>query len=346
MKICLKKYINSIVLLLLIISLTACQNIISGNKSLLDNQFIDAAGNVLTVKENANELTVASAYGVAVPFFTALKISDRVKAANVKQKFWEEADTNFKGIESTGKGQFDLEKLAKINPSCVIHRANDKKTLDELKKIGIETLCIRVESYDDVINTLSMMGKYFGAENEATNKIDYLTSKFNRINELVRNIPDDKRKTAIVFGGTLGRVAGSDMLQAFMVKEAGGIYKVSESKNNSWINIGVERIFEYNPDYIFITGSSSLDYEIDELYSDSVWSGIDAIKNKKVFYVPSKLDSWDMPGLSCAIGTMYMLHKMYPELISKEELIKEVNEYYMIMFDKTFDLDYLGCDLE
>lgn len=315
-------------------------------EQLSDNQFYDASGNVITIKENAKELTTAASYGVAVPFFTALKISDRVKGVNIKQKFWYEADTNYKDVESLGKGQFDLEKLAKVNPSSIVHRANDKQTIDDVKKLGIDALCIRVENYDDIIDTLTMMGKYFGVEGRAKQVIKYIEGKFEKIDNIVKKIPSEKKKTAIVMGGTLGRVAGKDMLQTFMIERAGGICPVDESKNNSWVNIGVEKIFEYNPDYLFLTNSTALDYDIEELYGDRVWDGMNAVKNKKIFQIPSKNDAWDMPGISCPIGTMYMLHEMYPEYFSKEELEKEIEEYYTFMFGKTFDKEYLGYNLE
>ena len=37
---------------------------------------------------------------------------------------------------------------------------------------------------------------------------------------------------------------------------------------------------------------------------------------------------------------------MYPEYFSKEELVEEINEYYTLMFDKTFDEKNLGYTLE
>ena len=334
------------VLLVSTIILASCNVDKNANVKLADNQFLDAAQNVVTIREDPKSVTTAAAYGVAVPFFTALKISDRVKAINIKQKFWEEADTNYKGLESVGKGQFDLEKLAKINPVSIVHRANDPSSVAEIKKLGIDVLCIKAESYDDIISTLENMGKYFGVEDEAKNKIDYLKSKFEKIDNIVRKIPDNERKTAIVMGGTLGRVAGRDMLQSFMIEKAGGRCLVTESKNYSWVDIGVERIFEYDPDYIFLTNSSSLDYSKEELYESTTWSDLKAIKNNKVFEMPAKNDAWDMPGLAFAIGTMYMLYEMYPEYFGKEELEEEIKEYYKIMFNKEFTNTYLGYELE
>ena len=343
MKIKLKK----IVCMLLASSmlLTSC-NIVSSKQEPDSNVIIDATNNRLSIKENADTLTVASVYAVTVPFFSALKMTDRIKAVNTKSKFWKEADEYLDKADTVGKGTVDLEKLAKIHPSCLVHRANDKKTVEAVKKLGIDVLCIRVENVDDVIYTLDIMGEYFGRENEASEVIDYIKNKFDKIDNIVKNIKEEDKKTAIIMGGTLGRVAGNDMLQSFMINKAGGYCKVEEKIDNNWVDIGVERIFEYNPDFIFMTSSTSLDYDEDELLNSSTWSAMNAIKNGQIYRIPSKIDSWDMPGISCVIGTMYMLYKMYPEYFSKEELQKEIDEYYNLMFGKTFGENYLGYTLE
>ena len=79
--------------------------------------------------------------------------------------------------------------------------------------------------------------------------------------------------------------------------------------------------------------------------AEDSWSAVEAVKTHHFHQIPAKLDSWDIPGVSCVIGTMYMLHKMYPAYFDQEQLEQEVAEYYEFMFGKTFDASYLGYDL-
>lgn len=315
-------------------------------KNLSENEFYDASNNILKIKENADELTVASVYAVSVPFFSALKMTDRIKAINTKSKFWKDIDRNIENADTVGRGTVDLEKLAKIRPDCLVHNAYDKTTVEAVQKLGIDVFCIKAENLDDIINTLGLMGKYFGKSKEADYIITYIKNKFDKIDNIVKSIKEEDKKTAILMGGTLGRIAGANALQSFMIERAGGICKIDESKNSNWVDIGVERIFEYNPDYLFITSSAVLDYDREELFKSPTWSGMAAIKNKNVFNMPAKIDSWDMPGISCVIGTMYILYKMYPTYFSRDELEKEIDEYYMMMFNRTFDKNYLGYTLD
>lgn len=144
----------------------------------------DAAGRKITVRPNAKELTAASVYAVSAPFFTALGISDRVKAVNLKTGFWALADPALGAADTVGRGTVDLEKLAEIHPDVLIHRIHDEKTVEAVSKLGIDVICIRVESVDDVKNTLIMLGEYFGAQERAEKAIDWIEGEFRSIRKL------------------------------------------------------------------------------------------------------------------------------------------------------------------
>ena len=327
---------KKILTLFLIISLLVSCTQASVQKE-YKGEIIDGANRTVKIPLNNNDISIASVYAVSVPFIVALDLTDKVVAINAKSSFWYKANENLNNAGTVGRGNVDLEKLATYNPGVFIHRSNDPETVEAVEKLGIDVICITVEDIDDVKNTLSMLGTYFDKEQKANEVKDWIDSKIEYIDEIVKAIPDNKKKTAMLLGGELGRVAGNDMLQTWMIEKAGGIPVIDEGENHNWINIGVEKVFTYNPDVIFCTSSTSRNYQIDELITDSTWSAVNAIKNKNIFTIPAANDSWDMPGISCVLGIMFMMHKMYPEYFSLEELKKEVDEYYTFMFGRTFD---------
>ena len=336
----------SILIFAIILSLTACA---SGGKTPDapgENQIMDATGKIIDIPEDPSSATIASVYAVTVPPIVALGLSDRVLAVNTKSRFWTDADEDLARAGTVGRGIVDLEALATYHPTAFIHRSNDPETVDAVKKLGIDVICITVENMDDLETTLTMLGKYFGAEDRATEVIDWIENKFDMIAGIVSSIPESERVTAILMGGEIGRVAGNDMLQSWMIEQAGGICVVDEGKDHTWINVGTEKIFNWNPDFIFCTSSTALDYSPESLIEDPTWSAMKAVITKSIFVVPARIDSWDMPGISCVLGTMYMLHMMYPDYFSADELQAEIDEYYTFMFGRTFESDYLGYTLE
>ena len=341
-----KKLISLLLILAMLLSLAACGASETGEPTAGENQVTDGAGRILDIPEEPENATIASVYAVAVPFIEALGLGDRVLAINVKSNFWKEADPALAEAGSVGRGTVDLEALATYNPTVLIHRSNDLETIEAVQRINIPVLCITVEDMDDITDTLTMLGRYFGAEDRAGEVIGWMNSRFQMIDAIVAEIPEGERKTVLVLGGESGRIAADDMLQAWMAEKAGGIYVADDTANNrNWVNVGVEQIFTWNPEFIFATSSTPLDYSIEELMGEDAWSAVTAVQKAQFHQIPAKLDSWDIPGVSCVLGTMYMLHKMYPEHFSLEQLEREVAEYYQFMFGKTFEDSYLGYDL-
>lgn len=302
---------------------------------------------VLAIPENNTDTTIASVYAVSVPFIVALGLSDRVVAINVKSKFWTDNVVALSKADTVGRGVVDLEKLAELSPDVLIHRSNDPETVEAVSALDIDVLCITVENLEDIKNTLSIMGQYFGVSDRSNEVSNWMDTKFAYIDSIVATIPKNERVTALVMGGELGRIAGGDMLQSWMIEKAGGICVADGIEaDRNWTDVGVETIFQWNPDFLFCTGSTALDYNAEGLYEDSSWSAVRAVKNTHVYRIPATYDTWDMPGISCVLGTMYMLRQMYPNYFSAEELQTQIDQYYSFMFGKTFDADYLGYDLE
>lgn len=342
-----KRAISFLLALALALTLSGCAEVTDSAASSGENTVTDGSGAVLVIPENNTETTLASVYAVSVPFIVALGLSDRVKAINVKSKFWTD-NIDALGIAGTvGRGMVDLEALAKLSPDVLMHRSNDPETVEAVSALGIDVLCIKAENLDDIKSTLTLMGKYFGVSDRAGEVCRWIDMKFAYIDSIVETIPEDERVTALTMGGELGRIAGGDMLQSWMLEKAGGVCVADGvSRDHNWLDVGVETIFEWNPDFLFCTGSAALDYSADGLYEDSSWSCVNAVKNSSVHRIPATYDAWDMPGISCVIGTMYMLHEMYPDYFSAEELQTQIDDYYTFMFGRTFDAAYLGYDLE
>ena len=341
-----KKLISFFLVCALALSLTACGAEVPVETTVGANQVTDGAGRILDIPAEPEKATIASVYAVSVPFIEALGLGERVLAVNVKSNFWMEADPAMADAGSVGRGAVDLEALAAFKPSVLVHRSNDMETIEAVERINIPVLCITVEDMDDITETLTMMGRYFGAEERAAEVINWMDGKFQMIDSIVSGIPEAERKTVLVLGGESGRIAADDMLQAWMAEKAGGKYVAEGTADNrNWVNVGVEQVFTWNPQFIFATSSTPLDYSIGKLLEDDAWSAVEAVKDAHFYQIPAKLDSWDIPGVSCVIGTMYMLHKMHPDYFSQEQLEQEVAEYYTFMFGKTFDAAYLGYDL-
>ncbi len=337
--------INKIIAIILVLSTFICISSCKKEEQdkVLENAIIDAVGKEIEIPQDPENITIASTYAVAVPFLSALQVTDKVVAINAKTRFWTANDENLDNAGSVGRGVVDLEALAKVAPDVFINNAFSDKVRSSVENLGIDYISIKAENIDEIYQTLTLLGKYCGATQRADEVIGYMKEKFAKIDEIVAKIPEDERVTALVFGGEIGKVASEDMIQSWMVEKAGGISLSKGIESNSgWAMIGTEEIFTLNPKYIFPTGSTVLEYSISELIEDKTWSDVLAIKNENIYQIPAKIHAWDLPGVEPVIGTFWLLNTMYSQYFSEEELQAEIDEYYTFFFGKTFEKDYLG----
>lgn len=342
-----KRIISWILAFTMIFMLTACGSD-SGNKK--ENKdtitVIDMAGNKVEVPADTANNTVATTYGVITPFYVTLNMSDRVLATTIKNKgFMRKVDETIVNTGDIGNLSIDGEALAAYNPDILMIRTSNEDKAQVGERLGMPTVMVYIETADQVVEAYELMGKMFGREERATELINWINTELEAIKKLAATIPEEKKVTAICMGSKLGQIAGENMLQVMMIETAGGKSEVTEVADDlMWVDVGVETVFNKNSDYIFVSSSYPAEYTIEKLYSDKAWSGMKAIKNKKVFMIPAKMDSWDMPGPAFVLGTYYMMHCMYPELVSTETMQQKTDEFYELFYGKTFTGEDIGYE--
>ena len=78
------------------------------------------------------------------------------------------------------------------------------------------------------------------------------------------------------------------------------------------------------------------------MLNDSAWSSITAIKNKAIYEFPSVLEPWDYPTAAVALGVCWATHNLHPDLYSLDDLKEDTDEFYNLVYGKTFTLEQIG----
>ena len=302
---------------------------------------VDQAGREVTVQKDPE--SIALCYRVVIRFLLSLDQGDKIKGIGKSEPFLEELQPSLADCADVGKGVADIEALARLKPDLFIHKASDVKTLEAVQKIGIPSIGIEVETPEDMVCALDLLGKVCGAEDKARELIDYYNGQIAASADLVSRIDDADKPTAIVMGSSIGKVADGSMLQGVMLEQAGAVNCAAEMEQAElWPTAGTEQIFAWNPDYIFITGSESAVYTADDILKDPTWAELTAVKEKHVYEMPAQADSWELPGIVSTLGIDYMIHVMHPELLDDETLREHVDAFYQLSYGRTFDREELG----
>ncbi|MGN0703014.1 MAG: ABC transporter substrate-binding protein [Lentihominibacter sp.] len=300
---------------------------------------VDQAGREVTVSKDID--SIALCYRVVIRFLLSLDQGDKITGIGKTEDFLEELQPSLRECADVGKGVADIEALAELKPDLFFHKASDVETLEAVEEIGIPAVGIEIETPEDMLTALDLMGKVCGAEEKADALRKYYNDKLGSIAEMTSVI--DNKKSAVIMGSSIGKVADGTMLQGEMIERAGGINCAAELEATElWPSAGAEQIFAWNPEYIFITNSESASYTVDDILKDPAWSEIEAVKNRHVYVMPAEKDSWEFPGIVSVLGIEYMIRVMYPQLLSDDEFEADVDELYELSYGRTFDRSELG----
>ncbi|MCL2498255.1 MAG: ABC transporter substrate-binding protein [Symbiobacteriaceae bacterium] len=304
---------------------------------------IDMLGREVEVYKDTQ--SVAFAWGGAGSLVFAVSGHDLISAGNLAAfgNFLRYVHPPIADIGFVGRGSVDLEAIATQKPDLYIARGTELEGIEGVTKLGIPAIALFAENEEDVIQAITLLGVALNREEQATAALAEFHAVLDRARALVADIPAEERVSAILMGSSPGRIAHGEQMQSKMIENAGGISIVAAhpelTSAAAWVDAGIEQIFAWDPDVIFLTTTASY---VEELLQDPAWANLKAMQNGKVLLVPSQMDSWEFPGITTCLGVLWMVHTMYPDKLSREEFDAAVVDFYRAIFRTDVNPDLLG----
>lgn len=251
----------------------------------------------------------------------------------------------YNDLPEIGKGSnVNMESVVATGADLVILPKRHQDLVPQFEAVNIPTLVIldNVENFDTVKQTLKILGQALG-ENERAEKIStFIDSQVENAATLLK---DTTNKPSVLFLGSSSKlsVATHSMIQSSLIEDAGGTNAVSGvDVVGKFADVSIEQIIAWNPEVIWVPNYA--EYTIESLLTDPAWSSISAIQNKRVYQFPSLLEPWDYPTAAVVLGLDWALNNLHPDLYSRETLLDNVNDFYMMVYGKTITPEQLGIE--
>ena len=124
--------------------------------------------------------------------------------------------------------------------------------------------------------------------------------------------------------------ASSNRSYVFNTAGAVNVAQVDAQSGYGQSAVSMEQVLEWNPQIIITQGTTNA-YET--ILSDPNWASIDAVKNGRVYKMPSQPYSWAdrPPSVNRFIGLKWMANLLYPDLYDID-IVEEAIEYYDVMY--------------
>lgn len=236
------------------------------------------------------------------------------------------------------EGSINIEELIKLNPDVVFIRtttAENKGEMDKLNSFGIPALVVDSNNMEEQRASVRLVGQVCGGEaiKKATQydeiyqkAIDTAIKKSDQLrpNQVVTVFHSINEATRTDVSGTLPaewtKLVGVDNVSA---EEE---LNILEGK----MYAGLEQIYIWDPQIIVCNEPGVGEY----ILTDSKWSGLQAVKNQKVYQMPVAISRWGHPGSMETPLAMYWLGKLvYPDLYKNIDLEKETKNFYQTFFN-------------
>ncbi|PKL67479.1 MAG: iron ABC transporter substrate-binding protein [Methanobacteriales archaeon HGW-Methanobacteriales-1] len=230
-----------------------------------------------------------------------------------------------------GMQNANYEQIIAQNPDVIfMGHGKDNNSINDMQQKFGEIPVIDLEG--DIILTnitpsIKFMGKVLGEENKSQELVNFYNKVYQNVTSTVSTIPDSQKKKVYYTKSADGLTTfapGSPQVQ--LIEICGGKNVVESPVTKGGMGVSMELILDWNPDVI-ITSDSQF-YQ--NVYSDSTWANINAVKNKQVYLQPSSPFNWfeNPPGTNTIIGIPWTAKVLYPDKFQDLDLNSLTKEFY------------------
>jgi len=239
----------------------------------------------------------------------------------------------------------NMESLMEIGPDLMIdwlwkmhgRSAVKEKVESTAKTMNIPIVCMQSEELSQYSEAILFMGKLLGREERARPLAEYAKEAVSRVAAIVASIPEEKKISVYYAEERDGLATDCDKsYHAELINLAGGrnIHHCEPRDLMGMEKISLEQVIRSDPQVILVKEEAFFE----NVFRDPRWQDISAVKNKRVYLIPSLPFNWfdRPPSFMRLIGLQWLPHLLYPELFPVD-MAREIRRFYKLFLD--FDLD-------
>lgn len=223
------------------------------------------------------------------------------------------ANTNYCNypLESKSKpkvgGYFSpsLEKILALKPSVVFMQENSAPLGEKLRKLGIKTVVIKIDTFSSIRQSIFQIANYLNKEAEGKTIVDELDKKLSTLKGVVSG-----KKILMVFGHNLDLskpifVSGQNLYFDDIIN-ASGNKNALQSKLYGQPILNLENIIAINPDIIILLAPnmSALGLNKEALIRPWMSLPINAVKQRQIYVEDKEYSSTPSQRLGLFIDDM------------------------------------------
>ncbi len=236
----------------------------------------------------------------------------------------------------------NTEALLKLRPDVVFYSASDAAIGESLRNAGFAAVAISVNKWDyDCIETLSnwiaLLDQMFPEQGRA----DAVRAKSEEarayVQERVQGLSDEERARIFVmfqYSETNLMTSGKKFFGQWWCEAVGAVNVAEELVNDNSTAVNLEQVYAWNPGVILVTNFTTAqpDDILNSRIGEDDWSGIQAVRDGRVYKMPLGLYRSYTPGGDVPVTLYWLAKTVYPELFGDLDVTAKAREYYSEVF--------------
>ena len=234
------------------------------------------------------------------------------------------------------------EEMVALAPDIIISTSTDPSADDELQqKLNIPVISVRMNDYDifedDYYKSLAMLGEVFGTTEHTDAVIKAMKGWQNDLSERTAGIDDANKPTVYTGGisyrgphGIEGTYGGYGPFDAIYAKNV-----VDETGTTGPFSVDLEKITEWNPDYIFLNPDNMTLVNEEFANDPAYFESLKAYADGNVYSQPSYIAFGT--NYELAVADAYFVGKtIYPDQFQDVDVDKVADEIFTTVLGGPF----------
>lgn len=253
---------------------------------------------------------------------------------------------NVKDLPSFGTmangGTLNTEAIMAAGVQVILNVASADVTQSDIdtanalqEQTGIPVLLFN-GSIEKTPDTYRAIGDVLGQSERAEEMASYLEGVYTEVTEAVAKVPEEERVTVYYAEGPDGLKTEPENSSHFATfKEAGAknVAVCENTKGSGMTQVSLENVIAWNPEVIIAWDDVERGGADDLIRTSEDWASIDAVRNERVYTIPSVPFVWGdrPPSVTRYIGMQWLANLLYPEVYDVD-MVQETKDYYSLFF--------------
>jgi iron complex transport system substrate-binding protein len=239
----------------------------------------------------------------------AVGAGKRIVGVSNYDNYPEEVNTK----EKVGDLKVNIEKVVSLEPDLILADTGNGEAIEALRKTGIPVLVMEAKTFEQIYQSIAMIGKATGNEAKATEVVSKMKADVREVEEKVKTIPDAKKPNVWIEVDPSLFTAGKGTFMHDMVTMAGG--KNIASDMDGWKQMSEEKVLERNPDIILNTYGYYDKDSAAKIKKRPKWQGVKAVQMGRIYMLDSDVVTRPAPRITQ--GLKEIARYLHPEVFQK-----------------------------